>query len=369
MVGVVVLEDNNWAYGSNAGFRRKERVLLQITADASDNVRTTVHRIRTDGPLVKPIPTVRNSAVDNDRQIAQMKGLDKQLWVKAGMKMQVTAGAGYSKTDVRNEIERRLNANSKFFVSGTTGPLQVVQFLLTRNSGSVRPLYHDGGATARQLLAAGDVVDWDGQINILLTLAEDVLGTSVEQNVYYNWLRCALFLASIPHNGTGHPTPDCGAAAATNNATMGGFIESFWVQTCNNYSSSVGDCQSVLSMMQQPPSNTAPPLTTPLGFEARGPATRIGFVIIVYINDARITTSTLTVNEKHFITSTLASKLVVDPDWVTLTASRDSAANRRRQLLAMSLTYSISVDDTYDTEAVDLVLLEQQIKSAIESEL
>eukprot|EP00961_Rhodomonas_salina_P241772 3266016-Rhodomonas_salina.6 len=35
----------------------------------------------------------------------------------------------------------------------------------------------------------------------------------------------------------------------------------------------------------------------------------------------------------------------------------------------MSLTYSISVDDTYDTEAVDLVLLEQQIKSAIESEL
>eukprot|EP00961_Rhodomonas_salina_P213610 2884638-Rhodomonas_salina.3 len=239
----------------------------------------------------------------------------------------------------------------------------------------------EGVLNSRRLLAAGDTLQWDGYISVMWELAQPLNsptsnagGVAVE--VYQDWLRCALHLGNIQTDHKGAPQAEC-AQSTPSLEPFKGFIEGFWVETCNNYSFSVPDCTALVTTMQAAPLQTPTPVT-PVEVNAE-----TGYVVAlqlyITLNDDDVHLQSFTSFDERAIAQiisnvfhiTLEQVAMLNKDDVQLYPPGGSRAYsfRLRQLLLVGTHWGVLLREDYNLTGFDPNVVTMAIKTAIEQQL
>jgi cysteine-rich repeat protein len=228
VLAVVALDDESKLFGTT------RRMLLQATSASQGPEKEAQANTISKSPSKFSVPPLTNKAVNADREIAKIIGIDGMFWVKSGLKVVFNARSQMTAMQVRDEIQARLNRSQTLFAS-ESGSMHLTQFLMQRTQ-PLKSMPH------RRLMAKGDVVPWVGTVNLFWSN----LSAHTTIDVYMNWLHCALWLADLETDRPGAEIPDC-----TQQTTdpMRGFVTSMWTETCNNYSFAVENCSSVLRIL------------------------------------------------------------------------------------------------------------------------
>lgn len=246
IVAIVSLEDKDLPYGS-AGSRR--RFLLQASPDGQ----TTFELLSRNGQTGQ-FPPIVNRAVNKYHATAKLAGVanEQHMWHSMHADVKFAAPKGKDMAWVRNEIQTRLNAKLPTY-SKNVQKVNVVQFLMQPSSQPI--------PTSRALLTNhDDVVDWDGFIEVVFSTQQI---QSEQMHIYYNWMRCALFLGNITTDREGSPTPDCGIIEGS--GALKDQIDSIWSNdVCGNATTSyiTEGCTDIANLMwgvgSSVPVNTPP---------------------------------------------------------------------------------------------------------------
>lgn len=362
LVAILVMEDGNYAYGSGGGVRR--RFLLQAQSDG-DRVTQVMREIGAQGAQ-GTLPPLRNQAIWNDFEIARMVGIHEEQWVKMRLNVQLSSPATWTKSMVRNEMQRIVNENRDVYGKQWKF-LHLVQFHM-----------EPGADVSRRRLLSGNesVIDWDGFINVMMVAKEEFRGDvgidPVLPEIYENWFRCAFYTANITTDRYGSPISECGQPTTQ---PIRGFVTDYFLDTCNNYSSPfrITDCNDVILFMDNP-TGSVPEVQLP-----PGNASWVGYRITLWFADDRLNTETFNAFDRNAVKKIIARKFTVHHSQVvyrigvTIDDAEAAAAEfngASRRLLDMTTAWDVMVPTNWDWDRFpDLETIQDEIELAIEDEL
>eukprot|EP00961_Rhodomonas_salina_P262317 3545002-Rhodomonas_salina.1 len=236
------------------------------------------------------------------------------------------------------------------------------------------------GLSSRSLLAAGDTLQWDGYISVMWELAQSLNSPSstpaVAVEVYQDWLRCALHLGGIQTDHKGAPQAECKQSTPTLEPFKG-FIEGFWVETCNNYSFSVPDCTALVTTMQTAPVQTPVPVT-PVEVNAETGYV-VAFQLYITLNEDDVQLQSFTSFDERAISQIISDVFHITLEQVTL-LDKDSVqlyppggsrvySFRLRQLLLVGTHWGVMLREDYNLTGFHPDVVTMAIKTAIEQQL
>ena len=361
IAAVLVLEDENYEYGSGGGAGSR-RMLLQVTSD-ENGVQQTIRDIGAAGES-SSFPPIKNNAINNDLEVARMIGINNRRWFKMRMNLRLTAPPTWTKTKLREEMQSTINENKNRF-SQNVDKIHLVRFGLDSPDS---PGSGTGSAVRRRTLLQTEPIEWTGYIENMVTakanntLYPEFSEDYIDVDIYENWMRCAFYYGEIEVDRVGSPVAECGQSTQ---AAFQGFVEEYFISFCTDEGGKNETvCTNVINFMQNPVQPELPTIEQP-----EEAANWTGYRIEITFIDDRVNTETFNAFDRDLVKEIIAEKIGVPKSQVIYRVGTTTTPGMRR-LLSMLSIWDILVDkDVWDWNSIDIKTLGGLIKDAIEDDL